>query len=164
VVVCVGEIASVPLKAFVPDHPPLAVQEVALTELHCKTLVELIPKVTIGDGIGVGAGVGAGVVLVTREASLTQPSTPESKSTYHQVIPPEVTGPWVTVPVAPELCVPRTVLVVLAAEYTVTDPVVCTLPPIVNLGVTAGTFRTTLSLMGVEESDKSVLITKQFRL
>ena len=52
-----------PEIAFVPLHPPLAVQEVALLELHVNVVEP--PDVTlVGDAeiVTVGAGVGGGVV------------------------------------------------------------------------------------------------------
>ena len=60
-----GDAAKVPLVAFVPLHPPVAVHEVALVEdqvtveiLPDVMLVGLAEIVTVGSpGVGVGVGV-----------------------------------------------------------------------------------------------------------
>lgn len=65
-----------PEIAFVPLHPPLAVQEVALLELHVNVVEP--PDVTlVGDAeiVTVGVGVGGGVVpcvVADTEADCTE--------------------------------------------------------------------------------------------
>ena len=63
VLVVMPVIACEPDVAFVHAHPPLAVQEVALVELHV-TVVKLPDVTEVGLAISatVGAGVGGGVV------------------------------------------------------------------------------------------------------
>ena len=68
-------IACEPDVAFVPVHPPLAVQEVALVELHDN--VAEPPEVTdVGDAERVRVGVGA--VYLVRKSSTLHPSAPVS--------------------------------------------------------------------------------------
>ena len=65
----------VPDVALVPVHPPLAVQEVVLVELHDN--VAEPPEVTdVGDAERVMVGVGA--VYLVRKSSALHPSAPVS--------------------------------------------------------------------------------------
>ena len=65
-------IACEPDVAFAPDHPPLAVQEVALVEDQVK--VVKLPDVTevgLAERVTVGAGVGGGVTDVEASAEIS---------------------------------------------------------------------------------------------
>ena len=65
--VCESEVA------FVPDHPPLPVQEVALVEDQVK--VDELPLVTdVGEAEKVMVGEGLGAVYVVRKFSTLHPS------------------------------------------------------------------------------------------
>ncbi len=74
VVLVVGETDCVPLTAFVPDHPPEAVQVVALVLVH--ESVEEEPEV-IEVGAAERETVGMGLTF-TRKSCALQPSTPVS--------------------------------------------------------------------------------------
>ena len=91
---------SLPEIAFVPDQPPEAVQEDALTDDQFR--VELRVRVIDGGG-----------VYAFKPSSPTHPSTPESKLMFHhqKLVPFNMAkvGPAVTVPTAPKACVPKTV-------------------------------------------------------
>ena len=68
-------IACEPDVAFVPVHPPLAVQEVALVELHDN--VAEPPEVT-DVWLAERVRVGVGAVYLVRKSSALHPSTPVS--------------------------------------------------------------------------------------
>ena len=62
---------------LVPDHPPEAVQEVALAEDHER--VEAVPEVIeVGLAVRETVGMRADAVYFTKKSSTDQPSAPES--------------------------------------------------------------------------------------
>ena len=76
-------VLCVPLVATAPDHPPDAVHDVALVELHVSdevpppaTLVGFAANVTVGAGPVVDAAVGCGEGAVTG----TDPEPPQAAS------------------------------------------------------------------------------------
>ena len=74
----------------------------------------------IGTADGIGEGAGGCVTVFTKKSSADQPSIPVSKLTFHQLNPPELIGPPMTVPNAPVACVPRDVP--LAVLRTLSGP------------------------------------------
>ncbi len=72
-------VACVPLVASVPDHPPEAVQAVALVEAQVR--VEPLPLLTV-LGLALKVTVGAGEVTVTVADWLPVPPVPEQVRTY----------------------------------------------------------------------------------
>ena len=74
-VVVILAIDCEPEVVFVPVHPPLAVQEVALVELHVS--VEELPLVT-DVWLAERVRVGVGAVYLVRKSSTLHPSAPVS--------------------------------------------------------------------------------------
>ena len=74
-------VLALPAVAFVPDHPPEAVQDVAFVEDHVSVLVPpLATDVGDADSVTVGAGVGA--VTVTDAVRCVVPPAPVQLSVY----------------------------------------------------------------------------------
>jgi hypothetical protein len=81
-----------------------------------------------GGGVGVGAGgggAGGGVAPKTvMVLEVTQPSTPESKSTFHQTVPSKEVSVEIVVPKAPWDCSPSIEAPLQPEERTLTEMVV----------------------------------------
>ena len=87
----------VPLVALVPLQPPMAVQDVALVELHMS--VEVLP-LAIEVGFAVNVTVGTGATLTVAVAMLLVPPAPPQLNRYVVVA---VRAPVLRVPLVP-LC------------------------------------------------------------
>ncbi len=70
----VGLTLCVPLTASVPDHPPLAVQEVALVLDQVR--IELLPEAIV-VGLAVSVAVGAGAIVTVALTGAVVPPAPE---------------------------------------------------------------------------------------
>jgi hypothetical protein len=129
-------VLCVPLVAFVPLQPPVAVQEVALVELHVN--VEL-PPLAITEGAA--ANVAAGMMLTRTVDTLLVPPVPVHVKEYELAI---VTAPVLCVPLValaplqPPVAVQEVALVELHVNVEL-PPLAMEVGLAVNVTVGAGT-------------------------
>jgi hypothetical protein len=131
-------VPSVPLGPFVPLHPPVAVQDVALVELHVS--VEVPPLATeIGFAVSVAVGVPGTVTVAV--ATLLIPPAPVQINEY-EFVAVSAAVPWVPlvalVPLQPPEAVQEVALVELHVSVEA-PPLATEVGFAVNVTVGAGT-------------------------